>query len=469
MAKITVNKQGKLVVIDDKKKQHSTNYKISSSSSKAEIKSAVSKAIGQHMGEPGVGKLFSKAGAIADTLYNKMQKTGKEKETPAKKGKAGKKKTEEKPSKKKGEKAPKEKKKKEKAEEVPVPKKKTVTVSISNTIIVNTLNLLKKKKDKKLQKELQKLAGSYTQFKEYLNENAAYVTAEIFNLLYKKEDFELYLNSATIENPEIGKLLEYMYENGKLAEDAESGVLELANDAIRSYLSSEIPAHAKLSEEVDAIGGVKAEGSMDAELFFTSVLYLRRLGKSTAPVLKLELVETVPEVKVEAPKEVPKVEEKDWTKQTKALAMNVEKGNVSEVKIPEGYPTTQLIEPLFIELSTDENYTKFIKSYKAGKKKIFAGLATPTVMLNTEKKQNLFIRSLQHYMIDMMEKDDKFKKDLEAAGLPTDIKKDGVVTPELIKSLSMLKWRERNPKANVWGAAVEKKPEKPKKKWKYNF
>ncbi len=72
-------------------------------------------------------------------------------------------------------------------------------------------------------------------------------------------------------------------------------------------------------------------------------------------------------------------------------------------------------------------------------------------------------------MIDMMEKDDKFKKDLEAAGLPTDIKKDGVVTPELIKSLSMLKWRERNPKANVWGAAVEKKPEKPKKKWKYNF
>lgn len=468
MATVTVNKKGKIIVIDDKKKSHSTPYRVSPGDSDSKIKSAVDKAIGMHMGKPGVISLMGKGNKYVGKIKKQLQKKPKKKETPKeKKGEKKKGKKKAKPEKKKV----KAKKKKEEKAEESVPKKKTITVSISATVLNNVLNLLKKNKDKKLRKELQKLAESYATLKEYVSKNADAVTRELLNLI-PADDFILYLNEMALQDPEMGKLLGHFYENNGLAKNAKSDLLGLANNALRGYVSSKVEENDKLAEEVEAVGGIGKKGTMDTELFFASVLFVRRSNNSGAPLLTLELVEKVPEI--EKPKvEQPKIEKKtDWVKESQMIATNIAKGNVEETSLPENLPAGKLVDPLFIEFNSDTEYRDFVKSYKHGKKKkkVFAGLATPTVSLETNKAQNLFVKSLQAYIEHQINLNDKFKQDLEAAELPTEIKKDGNINQDLLKTLSMLKWREKNPTAPVWGTKVEKKKEEPeKKKWKYNF
>jgi len=460
-------KKGKIVIIVDGKK-YKTTQKVTKDDTEASIKTKLTMAIGQFkMSAPSnvisaaTPELNKNKGALVKKLYNLAQK-----ET----GKTGKQKTE-KTGKEKEKKGKKEKKEKATKEAVPS-KGKTFTISISSSIITKALNKILKKGEKEIRKELELLAGSYSELKKYLEENASAVTAEIFNLLYENKDFQMYLNSEVIgDHPEYGELLEYMSGNKKgLTKSSE--LIELANNAIRNYLKFVIKDNKDLAEEIEHLGGI-GTGPMDAELLFSSMLYLRRDKKSDSPVLKLELVEAV-EV-VEPPKETvtqPEGESVkapaqpvDWTKQTNMLSHSIASGDVDKVELPENYPIKDLIDSLHTELVTDDAYIKFVKN-----KKGFKGLLSPTVKLDKPKKQRLFVISVQRYLKSNIEKNDQFAKDLKAAGIDTKIVETGELNLELLKMVTMLKWRQKNPKAPTWGQKVKKpEPAKQKKTYKYNF
>lgn len=236
---------------------------------------------------------------LAKSLYNaakgKAKAPPKEKKPPTKK----KPKVEKKPAEKK---PPKEKKKKEKPGVVKEkkPQKKAgipYTISISESVISQTLNTVKGKKDKKIQKELKKLAGAYGTLGDFVGKNKAFVTAETFNVLFALDDFKEYFTPDVIEeHPEFMKLLEHLYEEEKLSKNTPKNILELADSAMRSYLGSVAEDNKKFSQEAEVIGGISTSGGMDGKLFMLSLLYLRRVTKPGANVLKLELVKEKPAV-----------------------------------------------------------------------------------------------------------------------------------------------------------------------------
>jgi len=293
-AKVVADKNGKIKVVDNNGKSHSTPFKVMPGSSKTAIEKMVKGAINMHKTKPGVAALYGKASSIANKIHNQMQ--GKEKEPETKK--------ETKPKEKKP-KAKKEKKGKTKTKpSKTTPKKKTVTVSISGAALLKVMNLAEKKKDKKLRDELSKLAESFVNLDDYVQGNAGAVTAEVFNNFYTNEYFELYVNGMALEDPAFEELISVTTDK-KLAKNSGSGLLELADNAIRSFISSEMNTNSKLSKEMEAIGGLNPVGQMNGRLFLASVLYLRRLNNPNASLLKLDLAKAAEKTKE---KEKPKVE-----------------------------------------------------------------------------------------------------------------------------------------------------------------
>jgi len=250
------------------------------------IKTKIGKAIGQVAGKaPEVLNLQRKTAALAKKLHEMAQ--GKKKETP--KEEKGKKKEE-------GKEIKKEKIQIEKATPTP----KVVTITLSQSIIESTLKDVSKKPDKKIISKIQKLADSFENLEEYISKNSSAVTAAVFNELYTKTDFEMYLNySASAENNKnFERILSHMTENKKLSAN-EKELLDVANSAIRSYLLHVAKNNDKFSKEMGSLDGMKEKGPMDGKLFLATLLYLRRKRNKDIQPLELKLPEkTLEERKV---------------------------------------------------------------------------------------------------------------------------------------------------------------------------
>ncbi len=285
MAADVTLKNGK-IVIKVGNKSYPTGETVGPDDTIDKIKTKIGKAIGQVAGKaPEVLNLQRKTAALAKKLHEMAQ--GKKKETP--KEEKGKKKEE-------GKEIKKEKIQIEKATPTP----KVVTITLSQSIIESTLKDVSKKPDKKIISKIQKLADSFENLEEYISKNSSAVTAAVFNELYTKTDFEMYLNySASAENNKnFERILSHMTENKKLSAN-EKELLDVANSAIRSYLLHVAKNNDKFSKEMGSLDGMKEKGPMDGKLFLATLLYLRRKRNKDIQPLELKLPEkTLEERKV---------------------------------------------------------------------------------------------------------------------------------------------------------------------------
>ena len=433
MASISKDKNGNIIIKDDKGVKHNTGKKVVPGDAAA-TKKNLAKAIGANLSKPGVISLQGKIGSIAAKLAaGKAPKAKKGKKgKPAKGKKKGKKKAPEKEEKK-------EKKEKKGKPAETVPKKKTVTIQITSELLSKAVSTVGTKADKKIRDELEKLAGAYGSLKDYIAKNESSMSKQIFKMLFGINAFKQYVTSP--------------------------GAPTDKTNAMRKHLLSAMKEDKKLAAEIKSLGGIKDKGPIDAELFISSLLYVRREEKKNASLLKLSLVEAVEGAKSELEEE--KKAEKDWSKETKGIVNDVVKGRV-EIKLPEKYPMYELVEPLFEAFIKDKAYEKFVKS-----KKDLKNLSMPTIVLDTSPKKRFFIRSIQRYVKSKIDTDENYAKDLEAAGLGKTVSETGLLSTNLLKMVSMLKWREKNPSAPIWGTKKEKKIEKKeeveKPKVRFNF